>query len=167
MSMSEGIKRLLAVLDGLGFVCTNINSQNKNAQRKLSKQVNRWLSIIIWTTITKAGPLPKGQRAVKTILIGKQERLVWKLRKTLRYRNRTSFAKRLRRRVDLLIALAESRQQCPLHNESFMFLVVDQEDRLCWTCAEPTCSTQVHLDAALSTKIKSETSTRFWNEKKL
>ncbi len=166
MSMSEGIQRLLAILAGLNFSCTNINCRNKDAQRKLSKQINEWLSIIIWTTITAYGPLPKGAKAVKTILIGKgQEEVLWKMKKTPRYKNRDKFAKRFRRRVETLIRLGESVEYCEEHRD-VMTLVVDERDVICWKCIHTDCSTRIPISPKLSDQVKSETSARFWNAKK-
>ncbi len=166
MSMSEGIRRLLEILVGLGFACANINSRNINAQRKLSKQINEWLSIIIWTTLTASGPLPKGTKAVKTILIGKkQEEVLWKMKKTPRYRNREKFAKRFRRRVETLIKLAESVEYCEQHNGP-MKLMVSGRDVICWQCTHADCDIQIPIDYTLSDEVKGETSDRFWNKKK-
>ena len=166
MSMSEGIRRLLEVLVGLGFSCTNINSRNTSAQRKLSKQINEWLSIIIWTTLIANGPLPKGAKAVKTILIGKkQEEVLWKMKKTPRYRNREKFAKRFRRRVETLIKLAESVEYCEQHNGP-MKLMVSERDIICWQCTQADCDTKIPIDCALSDEVKSETSDGFWSKRR-
>lgn len=167
MSMSEGIQRLLAILTGLGFTCTNINCKNKNAQRKLSRQINEWLSIIIWTTITAYGPLPKGAKAVKTILIGKgQGEVLWKMKKTPRYKNRDKFAERFRRRVETIIKLGRSFEHCQEHPGP-MIPVVDEQDCINWQCTHNDCTTRIPVDPTLSNQIKSETSARFWNAKKV
>lgn len=167
MSMSEGIQRLLAILVDLGFACTNINCRNKEAQRKLSKQINEWLSVIIWTTITASGPLPKGTKAVKTILVGKRlDEALWMMKKTPRHKkSREAFAEIFRRRVETLIRLGESMERCEHHNEP-MKLIVSGRDIICWQCMHSDCNTRIPIDWALSDQVKSETPDHFWNKKR-
>lgn len=168
MTMQHAILRLLSILSGLGFACTNLHAQNANAQRKLSKQFynDQWLSILIWTTVTAQGPLPKGKKSVQMLLLGRgtEKKVIWQMKHTLRFRGRDKFAIRLRRRAELLMRLAESVEYCHDHHGP-MSLGVSKRDVLCWCCTHSGCDTRIPIDCKLSDEVKGETPVRFWEEK--
>jgi hypothetical protein len=165
MSSSEALDRLRIILAGLGMYCAPLKTRRKNAQRKFTRKPakHKWLTVVIWTTITAAGPLPGKRLPVQIILFGNKtpDRFLWIFKGTMRFRKkRVSFAKRLRRRAELAIKLSES-VQCCTHHAGVMTLKV-RNNTICWCCVNEGCNTCIPIDPTLSKQIERQTPRGFW-----
>lgn len=170
MTMVEAMARLRAVLWGLGFYSRKLKSNRANAQRRFvyKPRKHRWITVVIWTTVSKDGPLPNKRLPIQILLFGNklQDRFLWIFTGTRRFRkDKVKFRQRLRHRAELAKQLSESVHYCPHHTGVVTLKVNSNNNNIDWCCTKPGCEFRSPIDPTLSKKIAHETPKSFWRSK--
>lgn len=168
MNANEALEKLGTVFTGLGLHQSDLKSKRTQAQYKLTRKPERhqWLTVVVWTTVTKDGPLPSKHTPIQILLFGNKlaNRHVWTFYGTKRFRhNKEAFKKRLRKRAELAVALSESVKYCPHHPGPVTLKVT--EGWMTWTCGTPGCPFRGYVQDTLSRAVERHTPSGFWHSR--